>query len=79
MARGFWGVLRRQFVPLRARFEDPQQGVKDLAVVLAGSASPVRSFGWFGNQGLDDGPLGIGEVHARQREGGVAWYLRFFG
>ena len=51
--------VRRQIAPLAAGAEDVQNGVED--VPLVGLAGPAAT-GFGRDVGLDEGPLGVGEV-----------------
>jgi hypothetical protein len=57
------GIAPRQILPGRAGLEDPEDPVQHIARVAPRPAAPVGATARLGEQGLEHGPLFVGEVH----------------
>ena len=52
-----------QVFPRGSGTQDPENPVENISGVAPGTASTVASAGWLGDQGLQELPLLVGEVH----------------
>ena len=64
-------VALRQILPRGAGAEDPQDAVQHIARIAPRPAPTVGPTRRSGNQGLNERPLGIGQVHAALLRGGL--------
>lgn len=68
MTRLIRRIAARQIVPRGAGAQDPQDAVQYGACFRPGSAAPVGATGR-AKQRLEDGPLGVSQVHAVEYDG----------